>query len=291
MLKYGPVLFLHAALMSACRPPAPVADERPIEVMSFNIMCSFCNAEGFDRWDARMPQVDAALDRGAADLIGLQEPFSGLEVSRFLAEHPGFEAFYYVDPGVSETPFPDYPDATLLVRSERFTVVDTGVFWLSSTPDEPWTFDFAAPQLWRVVAWAELEQVTDGRHLLFVTTHFDNNTPSQELSAPLALERLAPMAQALPLILTGDFNSTPASTAYQILAASLVDTYDIAAERTFIASEDPAPLWDPEQRIDHIFLGGPTAMSADRYTVDLTRYGDPPRFPSDHWPVSATVRW
>jgi len=259
--------------------------------MTFNILCSFCNAEGFDAWGGRMPQVDAAIDRGAADLVGLQEPFSGTEVDRFLSAHPGYDAFYYIDPGLTETPFPDYPDATLLVRSDRFTVVDSGVFWLSSTPDEAWTFDFAAPQLWRVVAWAELEQVTDGRHLLFVTTHFDNNAPSQELSAPLALERLLPMAETLPLILTGDFNSTPSSTAYQTLAASLTDTYDIAAERTFVTSEEPAPPWDPEQRIDHIFLGGPNVMTADRYTVDLTRYGDPPRFPSDHWPVSATVRW
>lgn len=39
------------------------------------------------------------------------------------------------------------------------------------------------------------------------STHFDNNSPSQELSASLVMEKLQDKAGMMPMIVMGDFNS------------------------------------------------------------------------------------
>src|ERR1041384_796995 len=94
---------------------------------------------------------------------------------------------------------------------------EVGFYWLSAKPDEPYSVGFAAPQLPRLVTWARLHALDEDFDVLFATTHFDNNSPSQEMSAPLVLERTAALASELPVIMVGDFNSQPTDLAYTIL--------------------------------------------------------------------------
>jgi endonuclease/exonuclease/phosphatase family metal-dependent hydrolase len=259
-------------------------------VGTFNVLCSFCAKPGLDAWQTRLPQIDAALERMQADLLGLQELFTEEEVDHFLERFPEYDAFYYVDPGTEGAPLSAYPDAAIFYRRDRFRLVRAGVYWLSPTPDEPWSAGFANGQIWRLLVWTELEQTSDGRHLLFASTHFDNNSPSQEKSAPLVVERSGPGAWSIPIVLVGDFNSDPSSTAYQTLAGAFEEAYDASTEHKVLHTEDPPPEWHAAERIDHVFLS-PGDFQVRDDTVDLSRYGDPPRFFSDHWPVAATLRW
>jgi endonuclease/exonuclease/phosphatase family metal-dependent hydrolase len=98
-----------------------------------------------------------------------------------------------------------------------FEEVEHGFYWLSPTPDEPYSTGFANPQLARLVVWARLRALAEDHEFVFATTHFDNNSPSQELSAPLVLERTAALADELPVIMVGDFNSQPVDPAYALL--------------------------------------------------------------------------
>ncbi|MDF1564698.1 MAG: endonuclease/exonuclease/phosphatase family protein [Deltaproteobacteria bacterium] len=283
-----PILLLLAA--PGCGEKGGEADERPLSVLTFNVMCSFCPSPGLDDWQTRLPHLHEAIDRFDADLIGLQELFTEEDVDLFLDALPGHDAFYYVDPDPGSAPLAASPDATVFWRRDRFRRVDAGVYWLSPTPDEAWSGGFADNQIWRLLTWVELEQLTDGRHLLFATTHFDNNSPSQERSAPVVVERTGGRLAELPVILTGDFNSQPADEAFQILDGTFDETHALAAERTQLTTEDPPPPWDPANRIDHLFVD-PARHEVLEHIVDLSRYADPPRFPSDHWPVGARLTW
>ena len=46
--------------------------------------------------------------------------------------------------------------------------------------------------------WAHFVDLETGKEFSFTTTHFDNNSPCQELSAPLVLERTSPWNSAMP---------------------------------------------------------------------------------------------
>lgn len=290
-----------AAALTACgggealRPlphdPEPVPHEargpEPLVVMSFNVLCSFCNLTDYDPWAERLEYFRDIFDRHDPDLLGVQELIPlGDEPGELLALLPGREAVYYAP----EEGLP-YPDATIFYRASRFELLDHGQYWLSPTPDKPST-GFAPPQLTRLVVWARLRDRAGDRELFFATTHFDNNSPSQELSAPLVKERSAPFVKELPVLFVGDFNSNPSTAAWKILTEDasqgfvFTDTHAIARERSVISNQSVVPEYDTSQRIDHIFAAGAeTAWSASRWAADLTVYGAKDGYPSDHFPV------
>lgn len=266
----------------------------PLTVMTYNVLCSFCNPREFDPWDERVPYFGDIFRRHNPDLIGLQEltPLND-EVGDILTQLPGYAPVYYDPAGA--TP---YPDAIILYRTSRFTLVDRGEYWLSPTPDTPLTTGFAPPQFPRLVVWATLRDNAAGRReIFFATTHFDNNTPSQRLSSPLLQQRTAPFEVTMPTIVVGDFNSRPDSTAYGILTTDasngfvFANTFELTSWR-MIANQTPTPAYDVNDRIDHIFLAGArTTWNVTDWVVDLTTYGAKGRYPSDHFPVTAVVEY
>jgi len=266
----------------------------PLTVMTFNVLCSFCNNREFDPWADRLPYFGDIFARHDPDLIGLQEltPLNR-EVDDIRAQVPTHQAVYFRPPTGTA-----YPDAMILYRAERFELVDSGEYWLSPTPDTPLTIGFAAIQFPRLVVWARLRDLeAGGRVIYFATTHFDNNSPSQQLSAPLSQERTAPFAADHPVIFVGDYNSRPGSTAYTILTED--DSRGVVFQNAFdltdwrlVTNQVPEPAYDLASRIDHIFVAGDgIEWSASDWVVDLTVYGPNDRYPSDHFPVVAQVAY
>lgn len=62
----------------------------------------------------------------------------------------------------------------------------------------------------------------DDSEFLFTMPHFDDDSPSQEMSAPRVLERTA-LAASLPVIMVGDFVSRTDDLAYPTLVEQFVD--------------------------------------------------------------------
>ncbi len=191
-----------------------------------------------------------------------------------------------------------YPDAAIFYRKSRFSVLDSGEYWLSPTPDVPNSNGFAKHQLPRLVVWARFRDKAGDREPYFATTHFDNNTPSQALTAPLVKERTAPFAKTLPVVMLGDFNSKPGVEAWNTLTTdsgdgfAFRDTQAMADEWSVISNQEPTPSYDLADRIDHIFVAGDkTHWKAIRWHADLTVYGPKSRYPSDHFPIVAELEY
>lgn len=262
-----------------------------LKVMTYNVLCSFCDPRNFDPWVDRLPYFGDIFARHDPDLIGVQEltPL-GDEVNQLLPQAPGYGAVYFAPPGEDT-----YPDALILYRLSRFVVLDQGDYWLSPTPDVPRSVGFARLQFPRLVMWSRLMDLEANREIFFATTHFDNNSPSQDLSAPLVKERTAPFAAGLPVIFVGDFNSRPNSSAYATLTADATagfvfqDTFDLAEWR-IVTNQVPEPAYDIDDRIDHIFLAGDgVTWTVTDWLADLTIYGPNDRYPSDHFPIVADI--
>lgn len=270
-------------------PEPPVAPE-PMVVMTFNVLCSFCD-DTYDPWEDRVGYISDTIARHEPDLVGLQELFTGEEVQQLLDLNPEYDALFYAD----DTS--DYADATIWWRADRYELQESGFYWLSPAPDTPFSVGFSTPQLPRLVAWAQLRELSSGAEFLFVDTHFDNNTPSQEMSAPLLLERTQDQAGALPIIVVGDFNSRPDSPAYAILVGgvapgefALTNSFDLAAMWSVDSNQDPVPPYDPDIRIDHIFVAG-GQWSVPWWVVDTWVYGASDLHTSDHFAMAAELHF
>lgn len=264
----------------------------PWRVMSFNVMCSSCTPQGYEAWSARVPHIGDTIRRHDPDLIGTQELFTGGEVVEIESEIPGYTSIWFAGPTEEDL---DYADAAIFYRDTMFEEVEHGFYWLSPKPDTPYSTGFDAPQLPRLVVWARLRALTEGVEFVFATTHFDNNSPSQERSAPLVLERTAALANDLPVIMVGDFNSEPADLAFEILTQGVDgsgphfdDTFALAGDFRQDTNLDPPPTYDPVGRIDHIFTAGAPWTATD-WVVDQWGYGKSMMYTSDHFAIAVEI--
>jgi len=265
-----------------------------LKIMTYNVMCIFCG-EGYDGWTDRLEYFKDIFQRHDPDILGIQELFAESDTNDFHATLPGYDVLYFKDDS-DEALLSEYPDAAIFYRNSMFEVVENGYYWLSETPDVPWSGGWAESNLWRIVAWAHFRHIDSGREFYFASTHFDNNIPNQENSAPLALAKSQPWAEAMPLIFVGDFNSKPDSIAYNILANGtdesdfhFVNTFDFTTEWSAYSNVEEEPAYDPSHRIDHIWAAGDHNYTSRYWIVDVSVYGDNSLPPSDHYPMVAEI--
>jgi len=167
-------------------------------------------------------------------------------------------------------------------------VLDSGNFWLSDTPDVPGSISWGHPYP-RMVTWALFEDRPSGRRFYAFNTHLpyrEQDEAARVKGAREILARLAALPAGVPIVLTGDFNTGPDSPTYALLAHALADARVIAAR-----VEGPAMTFHdftgvPNRRIDYIFVRG---FRVERYATVTTHDGA--RYPSDHFPVWAALRW
>ena len=250
-----------------------------LRVMSFNIRYGSAR-DGENHWDHRQDSVRKTIEAFDPDLLGLQESLSFQ--SKFIDEAlPDHELY-----GPSRTgPGSDGESCAVLWRRERFEVLERETFWLSPNPEEVASqgWDAALP---RICSWVRLRDRHTGEVFIFANTHFDHRGPEARLeSARLIAARFADER----LLLTGDFNAPEASAPIETLrGAGFVDAFRVLhSEATDVGTftgfrAEPGP-----GKIDYVFFHGEVEVFAAG--IDRSRFDG--RWPSDHFPVTATVRW
>jgi endonuclease/exonuclease/phosphatase family metal-dependent hydrolase len=133
----------------------------------------------------------------------------------------------------------------------------------------------------RGALWAAVS--VDGRDVQVINAHFGINERERAFQARTLLgpEWAAHPRCRLPLVLCGDFNSVPASVAYQRLRRRLRDAQRCVPglkRRTY-------PSVYPMLRIDHVFVT--PDLTVDNILVPRTRLT---RLASDHLPLIADLR-
>ncbi|MGH3880958.1 MAG: endonuclease/exonuclease/phosphatase family protein, partial [Actinophytocola sp.] len=131
-----------------------------------------------------------------------------------------------------------------------------------------------------------------GGEFVVVNTHLDNSSENaRRRGASLIRDRITAIPAALPVILTGDFNSAAGhSAAYRILSggAGLTDTWTAAAQRRtpLVATwHGYEPLVPDGPRIDWILTRGAARISA----AGINTFTDHGRYASDHLPTQALL--
>lgn len=251
--------------------------------MSFNIR--YDNPEdGPSAWPHRAEWV--ANEMTKADLIGVQEALAH-QVNQLATQLSGYEWI-----GVGRDDGKDAGEfAPIFYKAEVFELLDTVTFWLSETPDVPGSrgWDAALPR----IATAAYLSVRDTEIRFWViNTHFDHRGNQARLeSAKLLTSRARLLAEDAPVLMLGDFNTTPETEAYEVLTADLLQD-----ARTVTKNPPEGPIGTfsgflereslPEARIDYVFVSSAWTVQSYEAVVAVSEG----RYVSDHLPVKARIR-
>lgn len=289
---------LALALLSGCATrkatvstpqPSRATTPRELRVMTFNLRVR-THLDGPNIWDRRRDTVVQRIHSFDPDLLGTQEGWPAME--DFLQEQ--LDDYTFAGVGRSDG-MRRGEMCGVFFKTARFDRIDGGNFWLSPTPDQVgsrgWGEIFP-----RLVTWVKLRPRDGGSAFYWFNTHFDAWVGrARAQSARLLRDRITRIAGATPCIVTGDFNAKPGSVPYRALltepsspASPLHDVFRTAH-----------PVVERGEGTYHFFTGwrGGRRMdwilaSAQFQTIDaeIDHTRGPHGYPSDHFPVTATMR-
>lgn len=264
---------------------AGVSKDPAVALMSFNIRYGTAN-DGPNHWDQRRDMVMEVIERHGSDVVGVQEALA-FQVAQIRERFPNYAAV-----GVGrDDGLTGGEHCTILYRSDRFTLAESGTFWLSDTPDAVASVTWGNA-ITRICTWARLIDDASGRGFYVFNTHFDHvSQPSRERSVGLIAERVAARNHPDPFVVMGDFNVGEANPAMEFLLRSpdgpgWVDTFrvihpDETVVGTFTGFRDRID----GDKIDFVLV--PPGVRVLDATIDRTRTDG--RSPSDHEPVTAVI--
>ena len=257
-----------------------------ITVGSFNVRVP-CDPEPND-WASRKDRVHRDLKRLRFDIFGAQEavPMQVADLDAAGYEHRGHGR--KEDRSGEGTP--------VFFRADRFEPLEDKTIWLSETPDV-FSVDYGSslPRIATIVRFRDRET---GRELVFANVHLahraiDAECRVKQLSVLLA-ELKKYQAAGLPVILTGDFNAHPDSSAYLLAAEQFRDSSKISQTppvcregRTFHGYKRVRPEDRRDLPIDYIFVSdGITVLSYESFD----NFDENGLASSDHFPQKAVIR-
>ena len=131
--------------------------------------------------------------------------------------------------------------SAVFYKKERFELLKSGTFWLSENPTYVGSIGWDAA-LERIATWVLLKERTTGKSFAFVNTHFDHiGVVARRESAKLLLAKANEIAEGLPLIVSGDLNSTPDSEAVKTLTDA--SNVNHLSDSRSVASSISGPAW------------------------------------------------
>lgn len=241
-------------------------------VMSLNL-CSW--GDGENSIPNRQPRMLKILKTYAPDIFGIQEGTE--EWMAYLKNNlPEYTSY-----GIGRDENGTGEASAVFFKKDLFRLLDQDMFWLSETPDR-------LSQGWdgrcrRVCTKVILQRESDGFKFAFFNTHLDHIGPvAQKKGAELINARAIQYAETMPVILTGDFNVSFGSEAYNSI--TLLDTRKIAESTesggTWHGYSDTLDM-SKELPIDHCFVS--KDIPVKRYQTIKDKVDG--KFVSDHYPI------
>ncbi len=261
-----------------------------IKVMTFNIRYGTAD-DGPDGWAHRRQMVLDRLAWHGADVVGLQEAvdFQIAEIQRGLTGYALLTAGRDDGKQAGE-------HCSILYRRDRFRLADSGTFWFSNSPWVPGSMHWGN-RIPRICTWVHLIERDTGRGLYVYNLHLDHRSqPSRFKSAELLARIVAQRDPRDPVVVMGDFNMGLDNAAmlylrrlgYPNAPLELLDTWRLLYPDK------------PDRRTYHGFGGGIDGVKIDHILIEpdtvvldaqIDRFAnDQGRYPSDHYPVTATLR-
>lgn len=244
----------------------------PISVMSFNIYTHTNDS-------TRNERVIKMIKERTPDVMGVQE--ASATWMNILKERIT-DTYDYVGVGRNGGNSGEY--SAIFYNKNKFTVVESGTKWLSSTPDVAGS-KVSSSSYPRIMTYAILERKSDGLRFLYVNTHLEHtNSESRVFQIDVLLKEIAKLPD-LPTIVTGDFNCTSGEQTYKdMIKASFADAAESAKHTSDRNSATFHNYGESSRRIDYIFASAGD-IYIDSYEVCDEKIDG--NYASDHHPIIA----
>jgi endonuclease/exonuclease/phosphatase family metal-dependent hydrolase len=268
-------------LASAAQPGSTSAGG-VLKVMTFNIRYGTAK-DGDNHWDKRKDFLVDVIRTEAPQVLGVQEALH--EQIAYILEALADYAVVGVgrDDGIRKGEY-----SAILYRRSQLSLSRSDTFWFSDTPERVASTSWGN-SITRICTWAQFT-TPDGQPFYVYNLHLDHQSqPSREKSVGLLRSRIEARDPRAPVIVTGDFNAgetNPAVTA-MLDGGILRDTFRVAhPDASPVGTFTGFTIGQVQgEKIDYIFVTREWQV-VDAAIVRTAR-GD--RYPSDHFPVTATL--
>lgn len=249
-----------------------------LSVMTYNIRLDVA-ADADNDWNHRNHFLTDQLSYFAPDIFGIQEALPHQVVDIQLA----LPTYQHI--GIGREGENKGEASSIFYQSSRFSVQHESTFWLSPTPElicKGW--DAACL---RVCTFGLFTDLPSGKHFWVFNTHLDHlGEEARTKGLELILTKIkAVNTENYPVILMGDFNSTPQELRIQNLKNYLNDarvfseTKPFGPSGTFNGFAHDKPVID---LIDYVFVSK-SGFAVKKYAVLSDSINN--HYPSDHLPV------
>lgn len=253
--------------------------EDTLRIMSFNVRCTNV---GKETMEDRIDIVSQTMLDSNADSIGVQEATpEWMEAFKETIS----EKYAYVGVGRDDGDNEGEYSAVFYLK-DKYTLEDSGTFWLSETPEKvSMGWDAACT---RICTWAVLKNKETGEKYVHLNSHFDHvGVEARKNSVEMIVEK-AEEYKNLPVVFTADMNVKQGSENYMSFVNSgvLDDTKFIAPDSMdYLTYHDTKPYALQDWIIDYVMIND--KFDAVSYKVVTEGYDG--RFVSDHYPVYADI--
>lgn len=260
-----------------------LAPAQSIRLMTYNIRLDVAS-DGVNSWPNRKDGLLSQIRFHAPDVLGIQEalPHQVTEMQEQLPE--------YIHVGLGREENGTGEASSVFYNKYRFSLLESGTFWLSQTPDivsRGW--DAACN---RVCTYVLLKDKKTNKIFWVFNTHLDHmGEIARDEGIQLIMQKIETLnTSKFPFFFMGDFNSTPDTSRIRELKTKLTDAKEASAEKPF-GPEGTFNGFDYNKkvtdRIDYIFCSPNLGIKIKKYAVLAEPYDL--KFPSDHFPVLTDI--
>jgi endonuclease/exonuclease/phosphatase family metal-dependent hydrolase len=199
------VIFVLGVFFVIANAIAQTKTQLDLNIMTFNIR--YDNPEdGQNSWQYRKENAMKLIRFQEVDVLGMQEVLVNQlkDITGQLTEYNAVGVGR--EDGKEKGEF-----SPILYNKNKFTLIKSGYFWLSETPDKPSKGWDAACE--RIATWVQLKDKATGKKVFVMNTHFDHiGQVARQESVNLIKTKTTQLSEGLPQIFMGDLNSDPKSS-------------------------------------------------------------------------------
>lgn len=255
-----------------------------LKIMSYNIRLDVAS-DGENRWELRKDKVAGLMNYYEADFIGAQE-VQHHQLQYLLQQ---LKEYAYIGVGRDDGE-EDGEYSCIFYKKNKFEPIKQSTFWLSATCDSvSFGWDAACR---RVCTYGLFREKATQKIFWVFNTHLDHVGQTARIeSVKLITKKINELnTKNYPVIFMGDLNSRPEDAPVQHLNTVLQNT-----RTNSIQAYGPADTWNafkfntrPNGCIDYIFTSGGKQVNVLKFATITDSYDM--KYPSDHFPVMATIK-
>ena len=227
-----------------------------------------------DNRTTRVDQIVQILNDYAPDLFGLQET-QEIHMPLYAAALPSYKYVYFDNDGTT------YNSQPIFYRADRFELLESGIQWLSDTPDVQYS-KFKASAYTRSYTYALLRDVKTGEKLLMANTHIDYCGEANSMQVQKLIELTRAAYPDVPMFYIADWNMYRSSKGYAILKEAGM----IATEEFLPNVEKGTTIIGGSEAIDFCFVDQRYFKGTAYKVINDHSYS---KTASDHYPIYTEI--